>query len=387
MDACRGRAALSWEGESVADSSLRIGVNALFVRHGRVGGAEQMLTSLLLGLDGAVEVGEAWRVFSREPLVLTAPLTSLRQHVLPDRASVNRIVYEAVALPRLHRPDVWLHTNYFTPPASCTRAVTVIHDAQYAALPENFSVQKRAWLKVAHARTMATASRVVAISEFTRTHLIDLHGAGAAEKLRVIPNPVSFQRLHSDTAPTSIPAGAPYILSVAAQYRHKNLRTLLDAHANVRRTHDVRLVLVGQGRDQLVGRASAEDLIPDPAQAGVLFTGFVTDAELGALYERAAVFAFPSLFEGFGLPVIEALGKRVPTVTTRCGAIPEVGGPHPIYVEDPTSPEEFASALRRALEDPDTARPTEAAAEQLRARYAPENIGQQYADLLREVAG
>ena len=142
------------------------------------------------------------------------------------------------------------------------------------------------------------------------------------------------------------------------------------------------LVLVGQLRRNLAGRSSATD-VDAPGSSNVVVTGFVDDAVLGELYRRAAVFAFPSLFEGFGLPIVEALGLRVPTVTTRCTAIPEVGGAYPIYVDDPLSAPELAEALRTALDKPDSARPNITEAQALRELYAPAAIAERYAQLIR----
>ena len=145
------------------------------------------------------------------------------------------------------------------------------------------------------------------------------------------------------------------------------------------------LVLVGQSRGNLAGRGSATDLDTPGRSSSVVVTGFVDDAVLGELYRGAAAFAFPSLFEGFGLPVVEALGLRVPTVTTRCAAIPEVGGTYPLYVDDPLSAPELAQALRAVLDEPDSARPNAAEAQALRGMYTPIAIAERYGELIRKL--
>lgn len=367
--------------------SLHVAVNACFVSHSRVGGAEQMVLNLLEGLDGsAADATSALGpvdVVSREALVGCEHWAALRARVLSRGQAVHRMAFEALMLPRLPRPDIWLHTNYFTPPRLKCPSVTVIHDAQYAHFPQYFSPAKRAWLWAAQHQTLSRAREVVAISEFTRLDLLDRFGAKYEPKIHVVPNAVSFDRL--DSGSELAPSGdEPYVLAVAAQYPHKNLRTLLSAHAIVARTREVRLLLVGQYSKELTGGVADVGNL-EVSSPGVEFTGFVSDARLGALYRGASVFVLPSLFEGFGLPVIEALGLRIPTVTTRRGAIPEVGEGYPIYVDDPLSAEEMAEAIIWAMDNPDTARPTENEAEQLRDKYSPARVASAYLDLLRSV--
>ncbi|MGW7409926.1 glycosyltransferase family 4 protein [Streptomyces sp. NPDC054833] len=369
---------------------LEFGVNACFVRHGRVGGAEQATVNLLQGLRSEAATDERWVVYDREPLVTRGPLAPVRERTLRDVASVNRMVYEPVALSLRRQPSVWLHLSYVTPIGLRAPSVTVVHDLQYKYFPENVPTLKRAWLIRAHAMTARRAQAIVAISQFTARDLYRLHGSTVDGKVEVIPNAVSFDRLIA-AAPEELPPHLvprrPFLLAVAAHYRHKNLKTLIAAYELIAKRHEVDLVLVGQRLEQLSGHFRAPSIESEEARPGVRFTGFVPDAVLGALYRSASVFVFPSLFEGFGLPIVEALGLRVPTVTTRCGSIPEIGADHPLYVNDPRSPEELAEAVEAALDKPDIARPDEAAAEKLRAVYSPSAVAARYADLLRRVAG
>ena len=209
-------------------TGMRVGLNACFVSHGRVGGAEQLVVNLLDGLRHEVRGNEVWQVYSREPLVTTYPLEPLQMTVMPKARRVNRMAFEAFKLPREPRPDVWLHLNYFTPPMLRAPSVTVVYDVQYVHHPANFSRVKRAWLDLAHKGTARSAAKIVAISRHTADDLVRLHGSKIAGRIEVIPSPVSFGRLSAPAElPAAVPTDRPYILGVAAHYRHKNLATLI----------------------------------------------------------------------------------------------------------------------------------------------------------------
>lgn len=364
----------------------RIAVNACFLRHSRVGGAEQMLLNLVEGLDGLLAdavAGTASEVVSREKLITSDGWGRLRPRILPQMPSINRMAFESLALPKVPAPDVWLHTNYFTPPRLRVPSVTVIHDAHYLHLPDSFSPAKRWWLAAAHRHTLHHAAHVVAISEFTRQDLLRRFGSRFDDKISVIPNAVSFSRLGPD-ADWSPDQDEPYLLAVAAHYPHKNLQTLIDAHSLLEKSRPIRLMLVGQPSSELAGSVNAPAAFT-AARDRVTFTGYVSDERLGRLYRGASSFVHPSLFEGFGLPVVEALALRVPTITTRCAAIPEVAGKYPAYVDDPRDANELAAVISYTLDHPDVARPSLEQAAALRARYAPSEVAAAYLSLVGAV--
>jgi len=275
--------------------------------------------------------------------------------------------------------DRWLLPNYYTPVGLRGRVVTVIHDAQYAHYPENFSVAKRRWLTAAHRHTMKRADVVVAISAFVAADLVRLHGDQFAAKVQVIPNAVSFDRLSPGELPDGVPTDRELVLCVSGAYRHKNLDTAVRAFADVAaRRPNAHLVVVGQAPELLLGARKATGVTPLVHELGlsdrVTNLGYVSDPELGALYQHAAVLAMPSLFEGFGLPVVEALGFGVPVVSTRCGALAEVSLGLARYVDDPMSAPELAANVVDVLAEGDKAKPTASDVEQVRVRYDPRRI-------------
>jgi glycosyltransferase involved in cell wall biosynthesis len=353
-------------------------VSACFVRAGKVGGAEHALYNLLDGLR-TVTAADPWSVVTAAPLnpgFDLAPLVARPVHVAALR---NRAAIETLSLPAMRDVDRWLLPNYYTPAGLHGRVVTVIHDAQHAHFPEHFSPLKRAWLRAAHRHTMRRADVVVAISMFVADDLLRLHGDAFGSKVVVIPNAVSFDRLEPGELPAGVPGNREIVLCVSGAYRHKNIDTLIRAFAIVAgQRPDAHLVLVGQAPEQLIGARHGTGVVPLIDALGltsrVSVVGYVDDASLGALYRSASVLAMPSLFEGFGLPVVEALGLGVPVVSTRSGALAEVALGLASFVDDPMSTDEMASALVDVLSSGNAARPSATDVETVRARYDPVTV-------------
>jgi glycosyltransferase involved in cell wall biosynthesis len=149
---------------------------------------------------------------------------------------------------------------------------------------------------------------------------------------------------------------------------------------------DVRLVLVGQPSRDLHGIpffAPMDQLVDQIGlRDAVHVLGYVDDRALGGAYRHASVFAFPSLFEGFALPPVEALGFGLPVVTSRCSAIPETTLGLATYLDEPRDSATLADRLAEVLDDPAAFRPSAEAVERIRAAYAPARIGAAYRALL-----
>jgi len=360
---------------------LRIAIDATFVIPGRVGGAEQMTMHLVEGLRAAGADHEL-------TVITDHPWAEGAVGFRPSRGVGPRFIRIARTLLGEPRYDAVLFTNYYTPPVPSrgTRWVTVIHDLQYLHHPEFFSARKRAWLRASHQATLRLADRVVTISEHVRGDLLRSYGDRWGNKVVTIHNPVSWKRFGPDReAPDD--DGRPYVLSVAAQYPHKNLDTLIAAFAKVAVSEpDLRLVLVGQLGSSLRGIASyrrVEDTVDKLRLADrVLVTGYVDDRRLGAWYRGARLFAFPSLFEGFAQPPVEALGLGLPVLTSRRTSIPETTRGLATYLDDPLDPSAMAEAMLAILADPERFRPDPARVRELRASYEPALIGARYLEAL-----
>jgi glycosyltransferase involved in cell wall biosynthesis len=365
---------------------MRIYVDATFLIPGRVGGAEHMVVNLVQGLAAAADAGDELIVMTDHPWA-----AERRVGFTAPPAGPNRFVRATRAFASLgSSADAILFTNYFTPPLLPRRArtATVIHDLQYRHHPAYFSRRKRAWLRAAHALTLRRSGAVIAISRSVRQDILSAHGPRWAPKVRTIWNPVSWSRF-DETGGHGEPVGGPYLLTAAAHYPHKNLATLIRAFGSfVKRgvDPDARLVVAGQVGDGLVGVAWTPDIDAQVDEMGlnqrVIVTGYVNDDRLGDLYRGARLFAFPSLFEGFALPPVEALGFGLPVLTTRRTSIPEVTLGLADYLDDPQDHEAMAHALERMWADPDRFRPSSEDVQRVRATFDPAAIATRYLEVL-----
>jgi len=248
----------------------------------------------------------------------------------------------------LHAPDFVL-----PPTRAGTRTVLTIHDLSFARLPETASPRLAAYLNQVVPRSVRRADRVIAVSEATRQDVIALYGA-PPEKVTVIHNGVDA-RFHPVTdmgARQALRAryrlgDAPYILAVGAVHPRKNYVRLVEAFHRLNRP-DVRLVIAGgrgNPRGPLFARIAALGLTDS-----IRFAGFVGDADLPTLYSAAHVLAFPSIYEGFGLPALEAMACGTPVVASNTSSLPEIVGDSGLLV-DPADVDALAGALARALDD------------------------------------
>jgi glycosyltransferase involved in cell wall biosynthesis len=338
---------------------MRIALNMLFVAPGLAGG-RVYCEGLLRGLQ---QVGgdDEYVVYTRRGVRLPALDPGRFRHVeapVPPGSNVWRAAWEYGRLPRAvrHAGCGLLHgLGSLSPAAPPCRFVLTVHDLIYhhfpASLPRGFRLFMRAVLP----RVAKRADRVIVPSQCTAREVVELLGVEAG-RVRVVPyGPGNdLHRVADEAAVAAVlhryGVRRPYVVSVCRAYPHKNLGGLLRALAvlRARGRRDVSLVLVGErvrsGGD--LDRLASQLGIAD----AVVFTGFTGQDDLSALYSGADAFAFPSLAEGYGLPILEAMACGTPVVASDASAVPEaVGGAG--VVADARDPEAFATALGRVLDD------------------------------------
>ena len=250
------------------------------------------------------------------------------QAVLPLQAAGCRLLYSPANLA----------------PLASGRNVVVIHDVAALRHPEAYSRPYVAYQKAILPALARRAQLVITVSEFSRQELIDVLGAPPG-RIRVIPEGVD-----ESFAAAADPAGVarryqlerPYVLVVATDSRRKNLAVLSEA-VQALHEREIDLVLAGSGRAYLRA-AKAPGAAPAP---NLHRLGYVPDADLPGLYAGARALVMPSLYEGFGLPCLEAMACGTPVVAARAGALPETVADAALLV-DPTDAGGFAAALLAA---------------------------------------
>ena len=246
--------------------------------------------------------------------------------------------------------DVTHFFNYIVPPRIDGTVIMTIHDMTYLRYPETVNKANLRRIREGIAYSVERSGLIVTSSQFSKGEIVELLKV-PAECVVVIPAAASV----ADAPAANVPIEGPYILYVGAIEPRKNLQRLLKAFELLKREAGIphKLVLAG-------GRGwKCEDIYRTAESISnsqdVIFLGRVPEAEKNALYANADVFVFPSLYEGFGMPPLEAMYWGTPVVCSNAASLLEVAGGAACYV-DPLSAESIAEGLHRVLSDRDYAR-------------------------------
>jgi len=245
------------------------------------------------------------------------------------------------------------HFTWWNMPPICTgRTVLTIHDLSFERGPEWY-VPEQARIHQCYRRWVQRADHLIAVSEFTKRELMELYQT-PGDKISVTPEAAGDQ-FHPTPAPgenPNRPLGLPrgYILAVGTLQPRKNYTRLIDAYRIVvdRMPSAPQLVIAGAEGwlcDHVLEKAYHLQLA-----GNLILLGYVSDDFLPALYRGAGIFVFPSLYEGFGLPVLEAMQTGVPVICSNTSSLPEVAGDAALLV-DPTETEQIALAIHKVLTD------------------------------------
>ena len=352
---------------------VRVAVNLLWLVPGVVGGSEGYATRLLrafaarraAGIDDGVDLAlVALPAFADAHPDLAAAFTTKLAPLPPGRHVIQRVVAESSWLPavlRAWKPDVTHHVGGVIPPGCRGRSVVTVHDLQYLHFPEYFSRTKLGYLRTSMGRTVQQADVVCAVSAFTGQDVADRFGLDRGRVSVVHPvvsaDPPPTTGADLDRVRARYRLERRWLLYPAAWYPHKNHLMLVDAFAALtRRLPDVDLVLTGAtGAGAWGSAASTADLVEQAIgrhrlRDRVHVLGHVSGSDYRALLAGAEAMVFPSTFEGFGLPVVEAMSAGVPVLAGDAAALPEVvGDAAPLL---PTgSPDAWAQALHELLTD------------------------------------
>lgn len=264
------------------------------------------------------------------------------------------------ALPRACRrwkADL-LHVTYTGPFLSRCPYVVSIHDVSFKRFPHFFSPRERLLFNTLVPLTLRRARGVITLSDHARDEVLHFF---PFLKDRVFVTQLAAGHIFNPCDPAqarrhiedSYGIADRFILAVGNIQPRKNLRRLLHAFALIQHILNYKLVIVGQSRWQMT--SIYRTILDLGLQERVIFTGYVPAGELVWFYNAAGVFVYPSLYEGFGLPIIEAMACGTPTITSNSSSMPEVAGDAAFQV-DPYDVGQIASAIQSVLNSPDLAR-------------------------------
>lgn len=245
----------------------------------------------------------------------------------------------------LHPKAFVVSPGYSAPVFGLRRFVLTVHDLNHIDVEHNSGLLKRAYYRLVLRRACRRAARVLTVSEFSRARIVSWADVSPAQVV-CVGNGVSEVFLEGEVNDTSRVAADGYLLCVGNRKGHKNEAALIRCLAELKRYPNLRVIFSGEPSLELL------ELGERLAVGGrVSFTGPVTEARLSRLYREAAILVFPSLYEGFGLPAIEAMAAGCPVIASATTALGEIAGEACLRV-DPSDDLAIASAISSLIDDP-----------------------------------
>lgn len=329
---------------------MRIGFDATLLRNGFFTGIEKYVINFLKTINEK-EIDIEFYVFIQNgfPDFLKKELNNLN---LIHLRSANRIVLDQILIP-LHSKRLKLDLIHF--PAFAPgllyrgKAIVTVHDATFWKYPQTISKGGKYYYRPILTHSASRINHFITVSESSKDDLI---------KYLKIPNnaitvtyealDIDFEKLNSNSVKEDNKyINEKYILSVGTIEPRKNIQTLIKAFCILKQKYNINYKLI------LTGRSGWKDKLEIPTEVldNIIFTGYVSDEELLSLYSNASIYVFPSIYEGFGFPLLEAMSSGTPIVASLTSSLPEIGGNACIYVNDPFSPEEYAKTIFEVLSD------------------------------------
>ena len=374
---------------------MRICVNASPAVHhiAGLGRYTQELMAALLAVDSE---NEYVAFYNRPSEAQVDPPLDQLPHLTTDLATkpwrMSALLAHFARIPQdglFPEVDLFHATDHLLPRLTRVKSVFTLHDLVFQFYPHTHKTLNRWFLTLMMPRFLRAADAVIAVSEHTKGDAVRTYGMDEA-KIAVIYEGVSerFRRRAPDAIAAvrhkySLPDR--FVLSVGTIEPRKNLTSLLEAyHALRNEESEYRLVLVGKkgwlytGFFRRIHELGLEDEI--------VFPGFVPDEDLPAIYSAADLFVFPSLYEGFGLPVLEALACGTPVIASNASSVPEVAGDSALLV-DPSSVEALAHDMRAVLNSTELRQDLQARGPKQAAKFSWQRAARETLDVYSSLLG
>jgi glycosyltransferase involved in cell wall biosynthesis len=342
---------------------IHVGLNLIFLVPGETGGMEVYARELIPALISAAPPGMRFTAFvNREAAAVDGPWGSLLPAVTVPVHARNRVQWvlgEQALLPTIEASAGVhvMHSLASTAPIwGRSRRVTTVHDLIYARFPEAHAGLRDKGMRVLVPAAARRSARLIADSQSTAADIVELLGL-PAERIDVVPLGLGTVRHAAPSPEGELRARfelgeRAVLLSLSAKRPHKNLLALIAALARMAPEERPVLVLPGYATPHEAElRARAQELGLD---GDVRFPGWISTEDIEGLWAIAVAFVYPSLYEGFGLPVLEAMARGVPVACSNASSLPEVAGDAALLF-DPRDEAAIARAIGRLLDDSELA--------------------------------
>lgn len=341
----------------------------------------------------------AWYLHARDPFNKQRafdPHPNLKEKGIPFPARAWQRLSNRTGMPRVEwtaRFDAFFAPNYIPPRTRTKGLVVTVHDLAFKILPETAPHANRFWHRYFE-ESLAQAAEIITVSEATRSDLCDIYNI-PPEKVTAVLSGVDTT-IYSPASDADVAAAkrdfgidGPYLLFVGGLEPRKNLRMLLRAFSHLPAEIRPTLVLAGAPVHWIPGgpeiMTSAMRALPSDVKDKVVLTGYVTEAQKVALLTGAEALVYPSVYEGFGMPVLEAMGCGTPVLTSNLSSLPEVAGEDAVLV-DPYETSSIADGMQRLLTDDDLRRRLSQAGSARAARFSWEETARRTAAVLHRAA-
>lgn len=370
---------------------MRIAIDVRSLIEGRHSGVEEYATQIIWGL--AKEAPEHEYIFFYNSaravdLSFLSPMGKVLSFRFPNKLfNLCQYLFEWPKWDSLiekkigYRPDLFFAPNARLLPVTKKLVVVTAHDLSYELFPEFYSIRHRVWHKLMKPKQlMLEAAHVIAVSQATKEDVVRLYGV-KREDVTVIYSGVAIKQKKSEEGSESLSLPPKYILFLGTMEPRKNIISVIEAFEAIAESVSQDLVIAGE-KGWLMGNVERA-VKSSSVKKRIHLIGFVSEEDKEALYKSADLFVYPSFYEGFGFPPLEALLVGTPVITSHNSSLPEVVGDWATMI-NPYDVSELAIVMREMIVNPPLV--SRQVQERIKKKFSWENAARQTLDVFEKVA-